>query len=70
MKRFGPKGLLTLVRVWLFGFADGFSSPRCLSSGMSYPSSRLNEAYDRGANMGQLIGAWAKWTDCEGEMED
>lgn len=38
------------------GFRDGWNQPIDLSVGMTYPCSRCNEAYDRGVNLGQMIG--------------
>ena len=39
---------------WL-GFKDGWKSPYCLSSGLTWDNPTLNEWYDRGVNLGQFI---------------
>jgi hypothetical protein len=45
------------ARAWLLGFRDGWQAPTCLSSGITWPDTTTNEAYDMGANVGQLLRA-------------
>lgn len=56
---------MTKIKAYWQGFKDGFESPECLSSGMTYPDDNLNEMYDRGVNFGQVVGSWIKWTTRE-----
>lgn len=43
-----------MFKAFLIGLRDGFNSPTCLSSGVTWGDSR-DVAYDRGVNIGQLI---------------
>jgi hypothetical protein len=46
---------MKLKAFWL-GFKDGWKSPHCLSSGLTWDNNPiLNEWYDRGVNLGQFI---------------
>lgn len=49
---------MTRVGAWRLGVADGFRQPHDLTCGVSWPTydDPRNEAYDRGANLGQLAG--------------
>ena len=50
------------IRAWIFGSQDGFAQPIELPDGITWGydeygnAGDLNEAYDRGANVGQIIG--------------
>lgn len=45
------------LKPYILGIQDGIEQPYDLSSGMTWERDQgANEAYDRGANMGQLIG--------------
>lgn len=45
------------IRPYIYGIKDGLSSPYDLSSGITWENDQsANEAYDAGANVGQLIG--------------
>jgi hypothetical protein len=59
--------MLSRLRAWWLGFRDGFENPECLSSGLSWRVDRgENEAYDRGVNFGQRVGAFVKDVPAEG----
>lgn len=50
----------TIKAFWL-GVKDGWAQPEDLTSGLTWDNNdALNEAYDRGANVGQFIGRLAK----------
>lgn len=55
-----------VLRAFWIGIVDGYESPSCLSSGMTYPTYLLNNTYDHGANLGQLVGSWIKGVPREG----
>lgn len=50
------------ARAYLFGVQDGFAQPIELQDGITWGydecgnADALNEAYDRGANLGQVLG--------------
>lgn len=54
MSKGWPEWLLTL-RAVAEGLTDGWEQHDELTSGMLYPSRRLNEAYDHGVNVGQMF---------------
>lgn len=43
------------LKVYLLGLKDGFDQYPNFGTGMTYPDLKLNEAYDRGVNMGELL---------------
>ena len=45
-----------IYRAFRTGCVDGWKQPFDLTSGMTYERRILNEAYDWGANAGQLAG--------------
>jgi hypothetical protein len=44
------------MKPYLLGLRDGFESPHDLGSGLTWDDDDANEAYDRGVNLGQLVG--------------
>lgn len=57
---------MQVIRAYWLGFVDGWQEPEELGSGLTWSPadtsltwaqcSRLNEAYDRGVNHGQILG--------------
>lgn len=45
-----------LIKAFNIGFTDGRISPLELTSGITYSSKLLNNAYDLGVNIGQVFG--------------
>lgn len=53
----------TKIIAWWIGFKDGWCQPDDITSGMTWESpadQHLNEIYDKGVNVGQLVGALLK----------
>ena len=49
-------GTHTISSAFRQGFLDGLETPHELTSGMTYDNKALSEAYDEGANLGQVVG--------------